>query len=1233
MAKRGCRRLDVILYVLAFLLVLPSFPFLPLSETSMGTVWSQSTDSDFTSGTFSNTMLTGTGDSSYVSLSRLNEWAEMSDMSSPPPREGHRMVYDNVSNVFIMFGGRDGTQIFGDTWLYYDANDTWVQVFPSGSLTPRYGHAMVYDFFNDVVILFGGQDGSDVLADTYTYSVSGNVWMNMNPGNAPPRRQRHDMAYDANSHEVILFGGNDEVNPLNDTYVYDVSLNDWIETSPPGSPSPRYGHSMTFDLTEGLTVLFGGSSGTDMHNDTWVYDSVQDNWTQAFSFERPTARRDQSIVYDPHSGPVLFGGWENSDTGASEQWDVLGCTLVTEGRFTTLTKYGDYLYIGSADLGRNAWIYRYSDLTGLCEPWNNTGDYYVYAAFVYEGYLFFGTRNNTIFADGNLYYTDGSGLYHIPGDVWWRPERPGLLLGGWIQEFGLFNGDLFVSGSVMIPTLDNHNNFFVKKCNLPPCTSNSSWSWTNTSKDNTDLIDDGLSMEIFEGNLYLGTYDYATVLRYYPSNNTWWYSLNGSIDGNRTKESRGVFSLIEYGGCLYAFTSKEGWNWTLCQTDGNWIGGNVTQYDNILRGEKFRDKMYLSTNGSGFQRISSYNGQNWTDSLEIPGDDSFLYISEFHGSLVATAGQNVYRKRVIQNDLWLYQTGIGNWSQLNPTNVLPSPRQGHSLSYDIDNSVLVMFGGRNETTYLNDTWVYNKSTPSGIYTSTPMYTGADSLPTFWGMISWQQQSQLPGTQLRFQLASNNDSMTWVYKGPGGTSGSYYDNPVGENIWSGHQGHRYFRYRAYFSTSTPLSPKLESISISYFRPPYSPLLVLPDDGVWTNNSRPDFSWTFLDADSSDVQGAYQLLIDDVQTFTSVDYDSGMILSTDNHWQAPTPMGDGTWYWTVKTMDNNGYWSEMSSPRVLRLDTNPPSSDVSNITSGDHLRDLDYLNGTALDDFSGTGSVEISIKRTGNDYYWNGTVWQDGEYWLACSGSDSWSCDSSSVGWISESQYLVTSRARDVAGNAEVPASGILFVYDITSPSVTLTKPEGTESLEGGNNLQIMWNATDPYLNQSSIRISYSSDGGANWNDIATEELNDGSFNWTLPRLKMEMRMRVEGSDIAGNTGFDMSNIFYVRGPQKEDWLTSYWWIILIIILAVLALAIYLFRRRSREKEEEIAGPPPIVATAGETTLCAVCLGTIKEGLSVIKCGECGKTFHEKCAARIEKCPNCESKLDTSEVVEE
>ncbi len=1231
MAKRGCCRVYtiVLVVVLSFL-----FSVVPVAEDSAATDWFQNTDSDFGRGVFSNTVLAGTNDSAYVRLSRLNQWANMSSPSSPPPREGHRMVYDNTNDVFVLFGGRNSTAVLGDTWLFYDSNNTWTQVFPGSPPTPRFGHSMIYDSFNDVVILFGGNDGSDVLGDTHVYSVSGNTWTNMNPSNPPDDREKQDMAYDSDNHQVIMFGGNNNIIAFNDTWKYTVSQNDWVEMSPSDSPSPRYGHSMTYDSSQGLFVLFGGGSGADVYNDTWAYDSALDEWVQTISIERPTSRRDHSIAFSPYTGPMLFGGWENSDIGASEQWESLGCNLSSQKKFTTLTRFGDYLYIGSADLTQNAWIYRYSDITGICEPWKNTGEYFIYASFAYDGYLFFGTRNNTMFAEGNLYYTDGVDLHLVPGDVWWRPDRPGLILGGWIQDFEVYDGKLFVSGSSMVSNLPSWNNFFVKTCGLAPCNTNASWQWTNTSKDRLDLLDDGLSFETFDGNLYLGTYDYASVIRYYPSNNSWWLSLNGSIDGNRTKGGRGIYSLVSYDGCLRAYTLNEGWNWTLCQTDGNWVGGKVTEYDNFVRGLVFRDRLFISANQSGTQVIASYNGTSWANSLDVPGNEVYLYMAEFAGSLYATSGQEVYRKRVIQNDLWTYTTSNGSWLQLEPEDSLPSPRQGHSLTYCWNNDVFVLFGGRNDTSYLNDTWVFNRSVPSGVFTSSVMDTSVSGLPTFWTSVSWAPQVQIYGTEVKFQLASNNDSVTWVYRGPDGTSGSYYDNPIGEQIWSGHQGNRYLKYRAYFSTTTPLSPKVQSVTIGYFRPPFPPSLSSPEEGVWNHDGQPNFAWTFLDPDLSDTQGAYQVLIDDQQTFPSVEYDSGMIMSGAQNWQPPTSIDDGTWFWTVRTMDNNGFWGTSAPPRILKVDKAPPSSSLDGLVSGMHLNGLNLVNGTSQDSFSGTEGIEIVIKRILDQRFWNGTGWQNQEHWLPSIGTTQWSFDATSVNWVSEREYSITSRATDIAGNIETPTESVTFIFDSTSPSVTMLNPVGAESPEGGRDIDIQWTATDTYLNQSSIRISYSTDGGSNWNTIVENELNDGSYNWTLPRMKTDMRIRVEAEDLAGNVGAEMSGVFYVRAPEKhDDWLTEFWWVLLIIILLAVGAALYYWRRRTSASEEEESGPPPIVATAGETTLCAVCLGTIKEGLSVIKCGDCGKTFHEKCAARIEKCPNCESKLDMSELEEE
>jgi hypothetical protein len=83
----------------------------------------------------------------------------------------------------------------------------------------------------------------------------------------------------------------------------------------------------------------------------------------------------------------------------------------------------------------------------------------------------------------------------------------------------------------------------------------------------------------------------------------------------------------------------------------------------------------------------------------------------------------------------------------------------------------------------------------------------------FGTISWD--SQTPGvTDLRFQIATNNDGLTWSFVGPDGTSTTYYETS-GAGIWSGHDGRRYIRYKAYLrTTDSSQTPEFEEIRITY-----------------------------------------------------------------------------------------------------------------------------------------------------------------------------------------------------------------------------------------------------------------------------------------------------------------------------------------------------------------------------------------------------------------------------------
>lgn len=103
---------------------------------------------------------------------------------------------------------------------------------------------------------------------------------------------------------------------------------------------------------------------------------------------------------------------------------------------------------------------------------------------------------------------------------------------------------------------------------------------------------------------------------------------------------------------------------------------------------------------------------------------------------------------------------------------------------------------------------------SGSLTSSTFDTGsvANFHQIFWGPGS--QPAQTGSESLRFQVASNNDNATWNFLGPDGTASTYYTTS-GTNISTAHNGHRYFRYKAYLTTSdTAYTPSVSDVSFTF-----------------------------------------------------------------------------------------------------------------------------------------------------------------------------------------------------------------------------------------------------------------------------------------------------------------------------------------------------------------------------------------------------------------------------------
>jgi len=86
----------------------------------------------------------------------------------------------------------------------------------------------------------------------------------------------------------------------------------------------------------------------------------------------------------------------------------------------------------------------------------------------------------------------------------------------------------------------------------------------------------------------------------------------------------------------------------------------------------------------------------------------------------------------------------------------------------------------------------------------------------YNWISWTGTKPLD-TDIRFQIATSDDSMgPWSFKGPDGSSSSYYTDSNGEYIdYASHSLDRYIRYKLFLTSDADLqTPTLEEVVISY-----------------------------------------------------------------------------------------------------------------------------------------------------------------------------------------------------------------------------------------------------------------------------------------------------------------------------------------------------------------------------------------------------------------------------------
>ena len=175
---------------------------------------------------------------------------------TPSARWGHAVVYDDVGNRMLVFGGRDATGLAADDcWeLALGTAPAWRRLAPSGQ--PREGHSAVLGYVAyRRVWLFGGRGAAGMRSDVLEYRLDTNTWRTptLAAGSpVPPARADH-VAFLGGDDYMVVSGGELADGSLDERQWRLKFLNTFFESTqlvwvldPPSAsgPGPRAGHTI-----------------------------------------------------------------------------------------------------------------------------------------------------------------------------------------------------------------------------------------------------------------------------------------------------------------------------------------------------------------------------------------------------------------------------------------------------------------------------------------------------------------------------------------------------------------------------------------------------------------------------------------------------------------------------------------------------------------------------------------------------------------------------------------------------------------------------------------------------------------------------------------------------------------------------------------------------------------------------------------------------------------------------
>ncbi len=258
----------------------------------------------------------------------------------------------------------------------------------------------------------------------------------------------------------------------------------------------------------------------------------------------------------------------------------------------------------------------------------------------------------------------------------------------------------------------------------------------------------------------------------------------------------------------------------------------------------------------------------------------------------------------------------------------------------------------------------------------------------------------------------------------------------------------------------------------------------------------------------------------QDYASLPYTTGFEGGLDTYWATQSDNGFGR----IQTTSANGPFAGSSH---LTLDSTTSGNFALNEArlhldlSGESQVDLDFQwkefgdethsqDGIYFSDNAGASFVKVQDL---NGASYTNNTWQSFSLDLdALAGANGLSLSSNFV--IKFQQY----------DNYPIATDGFAFdEISVTSgappaPTVTVTDPNGGETLTAASNFNVTWSTTGTVAN---VSIEYSTNSGASWTTVTGSTTNDGTYTWSVPSTATTQG-RVRVADASNSSINDVSD---------------------------------------------------------------------------------------------------------------